>query len=108
MLVGGFHDPLRCDKLSSGHVEELQVLYTDHEEADTHMVLHAKNAGHDHERIVIQSPDTYVAVLSVFAFSMLRCRDLWFQTGTKIHTITQELGPDVCSALPDLHSKKTE
>lgn len=73
MLARGFSDPLRCVKLSSGHIEELQVLYSDHTEADTQMILHAKNAAHDHERIVIQSPDTDVAVLSVFAFSSLQC-----------------------------------
>ena len=111
VLSGGFGDPLRCVKVSSGHVEELQVLYSDHEESDTRMILHAKNAGHNHEMIVIQSTDTDVAVLSIFAFFSLQCQEVWFQTGTKdkfryipIHTISQELGPDVCSALPGFHS----
>ena len=91
-------------------LRNVQVMYSDHEEADTRMILHAKNTGHNHENIVIQSPDTDVAVLSIFAFFSLQCREVWFQTGTKdkfqyipIHTISQELGPDVCSALPGFH-----
>ena len=48
-------------------VEELirpfQPLQSDHEEADTRMILHAHNASQDHDRVAIQSPDTDVAFL---------------------------------------------
>ena len=41
------------------------TLRSDHEEADTRLLLHAKHASEDHERIVIQSPDTDVVLLCV-------------------------------------------
>ena len=38
---------------------------------------------HTHQRIVIQLPDTDVAVLCKAHFHDLECQELWFQTGVK-------------------------
>ena len=48
-------------------------LHSDHEEADARLLLHAKHAANTHPRIVIQSPDTDVAVLSIAHFEDLFC-----------------------------------
>lgn len=94
-----------------GHCEELGPLLSDHEEADTRLLLHAQHASHDYGRIVIHSPDTDVAVLCAAHFDSLQCTELWFRTGVKdklryipVHTLTQELGQDVCRALPGFHA----
>ena len=56
-------------------------LRSDYEEADTRLLLHTKHAATTHPRIVIQSTDTDVAVLSVAHFSDLNCQELWLKTG---------------------------
>ena len=57
----------------NGVWNEFPVLYNDHEEADTRMLLHAKDANeNNYDKIVIQTPDTDVFVL-MLCFS--------FQTG---------------------------
>ena len=82
-----------------------------HEEADSRMLLHAKQASSNSNRIVIQSPDTDVAVLCVAQFSMLHCEVLWFRTGVKdklrympIHTVAQQLGQTMCASLLPYHA----
>ena len=61
--------------------------------------------------LVIQSPVSDVAVLSVSFFSRLACEELWFKTGVKdelhftpIHKVVHALGLDVCNALPSFHA----
>ena len=62
--------------LTSGSAVVEPNLRSDHEEADTRLLLHAKHAAATHPRIVIQSPDTDVAVLSVAHFLDLNCHRL--------------------------------
>ena len=97
--------------ISHGHCEELAPLFSDYEEADTRLLLHAQHASQEYERIIIQSPDTDVAVLCAAHFSSLQCLQLWFWTDVKdrlrytpIHTLTHELGQDVCASLLGFHA----
>ena len=94
-----------------GQCEILATLTSDQEEADTRLLLYAKHAAQDHKRIVIQSPDTDVAVLCATHFSSLDCQQLCFRTGVKdklryipMHSVAAELGPQVCDALPAMHA----
>ena len=82
-LAGGFMDGSRTVSLTQGSVAIEPKLCSDHEEADTRLLLHAKHAASTHRRIVIQSPDTDVAVLSIAHFEDLSCQELWFRTGVK-------------------------
>ena len=43
--------------------QEIPELTSDHEEADTRVLLHSKHAAGSHERIIIKTPDTDVFVL---------------------------------------------
>ena len=81
------------------------------------MLLHAKHASPDAQRIVIQSPDTDVLLLCVPHFEDIRCSELWFRTGIKdhlrfipAHKISQEFhaitGCESTSALSSLGKKK--
>ena len=78
-------------------------LSSDHEEADTRMLLHASDCSRDHQRIVVQSPDTDVAALCVYACNMINTQQLWFLTGVKdklrflpVHRLAEKLGEDLC------------
>ena len=111
VIGGGFEAPKDARLVIRGHQCSLQPVESDHEEADTRLLLHAKNASCDHRRIVVQSPDTDVAVLCVYAFRSLQCEQLWFRTGVKdklryvpIHQVVDKLGPDLCKVLPAFHS----
>ena len=111
VILGGFKDSTEAVLVIRGSTATLQSLKTDHKEAHTRMLLHASDTSTDHDRIVIQSPDTDVAVLSVFFFSKLACEELWFRTGVKdklrfipIHKVVHALGSDICTALPCFHA----
>lgn len=87
-------------------VDILQELRSDHEEADTRMILHASHVSSTNKRIVIQSPDTDVAVLATYAFERIHCNELWFKTVVKdkvrfipIHLVSGKLGINICTTL---------
>ena len=57
-----------CHQLSTNSgedvlIEECEELYSDHEEADTRLLLHAKQASRNHNHVIIRSPDTDVFIL---------------------------------------------
>ena len=89
----------------------MSPLESDHEEADTRLLLHAHHASTDHPWVDVQSPDTDVAVLCAHIRKAMTCEQLWFHTGVKnrccyipIHEIVSAIGPDICKALPALHA----
>ena len=62
----------------------IDSLTSDHEEADTRLILHAKFAAEYSDSVVIWSPDTDVAVIAISHSSMMSCPVL-FATGTGKH-----------------------
>ncbi|KAL9983228.1 hypothetical protein ACROYT_G005368 [Oculina patagonica] len=97
LIGGGFRDPSDAVEVVNGTITPLPDLQADHEEADTRILLHAKHASETCGRVIIQSPDTDVAVLSVHFFSTLR---LAVSFGSR----PDNLGRAVCDALPGLHA----
>ena len=63
-------------------IENIDALKSNHEEADTRMILHAAYAVRDSptSAIVIQSTDTDVLALCVFHFTGIKYNNLWFLT----------------------------
>ncbi|KAK3738178.1 hypothetical protein QZH41_007178 [Actinostola sp. cb2023] len=111
VIGGGFDDPTNTVIISNGRTSILEGLKSDHEEADTRMLLHACHASSTKPRIVIQSPDTDVAVLAIHFFCHIQCEELWFKTGVKdkvrflpVHIVVDKLGLSVCSALLGFHA----
>ena len=111
VIGGGFEDPTDAVVVTRGRTDPLAELRSDHEEADTRMILHAWHASSTKERIVIQSPDTDVAVLAIYAYQMIQCNEIWFKTGVKdkvryvpVHRISEKLGRSVCAAIPAFHA----
>ena len=91
-------------------VVELDLI-SDHEEADTRLLLQAKNPAITHPKVVIQSPDIDVVILSVAHFEDLQCQELWFKTGVKdkqryipIHSIHSFLGKSLSNCLQSFHA----
>ena len=62
--------------------EDIDALKSNHEEADTRMILHAAYAVRDSptSEIVSQSTDTDVLALCVSHFTGIKYNNLWFLT----------------------------
>ena len=74
VIAGGFTDGERVVEITRARpTEDIDALKSNHEEADTRMILHAAYAVRDSPipAIVIQSPDTDVLVLCVSHFTAL-------------------------------------
>jgi hypothetical protein len=110
VLAGCFENCEDVRLVMRGSECSLHYLEPDHEEADTRMLLHAKDCSYHYTRVVVQSPDTDVAFLCIYAYQYLMCEQFWFRTGVKdklryipVHTLTQKLGHDLCNLLPAFH-----
>ena len=90
--------------------EEVPQLFSTQEEADTRLILHAAHAAVSHPAVVIQSPDTDVAVLCCF-FQDKIAAPLFFRTGNRqrtrfidIQAVCFSLSLPVCKALLGFHA----
>ena len=84
MLADGFQDHERVVSISRNHVEVVEEVYSNHEEADTRLILHIQCSieRFGTRRDIVWSPDTNVMILGVYISHELRI-DIWFRTGTK-------------------------
>ena len=90
--------------------DEVSELKSSHKEADTCLLLHAKHAAIENDRVIIKTPDTDVFLLCI-AMQRVIEKDLYFMTGTgnrfrvvRIRAIAETLGENVCQRLPGLHA----
>ena len=107
---GGFADREKAVIMRDGSCELCEPLSCNHEEADTHLILHASDAKQISERIVIWSPDTDVGVLGIQHYKNIK-RELWLRTGVKdksrfvpLHEIAINLGTKHCDILLVCHA----
>jgi hypothetical protein len=111
VIVGGMRDGDLALSVRNGQSLTVPTLVSDHEEADSRIILHAKHACEDGQRIVVQSPDTDLLLLCVSHYREIGCQQLWFRTRVKerlryipAHDVSTNLGPEICSALPAFHA----
>ena len=91
--------------------EEVDDLESNHEEADTRLLLHAKHASvQGSSSVVIRSPDTDIFIMSIVEVDEINT-PLYFATGTgnksrllHINAITEKLGEPVGRAILGLHA----
>lgn len=65
----------KVHKLTNDNVIEYQILNSNHDEADTRLILHAADALKHHDLAVIRSVDTDVVVLAIHHFKDIVARD---------------------------------
>lgn len=89
---------------------EIHMLESNHEEADTRLLLHAKYAAITHDRVIVRSPDTDVFILCT-AMQRSIGKDLFMMTGTgnrfrciNINAVCNTLGDELCRCLPGFHA----
>ena len=87
------NDPVRT--------ESFPPLDSNHEEADTRLLLHAKHAASTYDTVIMRSPDTDVLVLCT-AMQQLIEKDVYMLTGSgkkirciHVNTICKELGDNI-------------
>ena len=108
----------QCHVLSPGtsagdvvQCNECVELESDHEEADTRLLLHAKHALNTCDSVTIRSPDTDVFIISIAMQQNLGPKDLFLTTGTgtrcrtiRINAVVDALGEKLCQCLPGFHA----
>ena len=83
-----------------------------HEEADTHIFVHAKHTSvNDMKKVLIQTVDTDVVILAIAFLQTLDVEELWiaFEVGKhlhylSIHKIASSLNTEQCEGLPFFHA----
>ena len=91
--------------------EEISALSSNHQEADTKLLIHAKHAAESGEStIIIKSQDTDVAILAChfnnqIPAPLLIMKKLKTRVGyLDVSAISDTDGPQLCDALPGLHA----
>lgn len=99
-----------CHSLSFSPGEEAVVeivdqLCSDHEEADTKLLLHAKHASQTHGCVLIKTPDTDVVIIAISLAHHLSC-DIYLLTlkCISITAITDRLSQLLAMSLIGLHA----
>lgn len=112
VLAGGFKDHQRVVSVTSNGVDNVDYLFSSHEEADTRLLLHVNDSKtrFGSKNAVIWSPATDVLVLCV-AFQEEIGINIWFKTGIKrdiryipVHVVTEKFGSSLCSLLLPFHA----
>lgn len=111
-LVMSHSDKCHSFSLQEGSfvVSEIPELFSDHEEADTRLLLHANHAARDFNSVVIKSPDTDVFILSLAVAHEFHGCDLLFLTGSgnsrrivNVSEIAKRYTPEECKAILGMH-----
>lgn len=91
-------------------IESVQELYSNQEEADARLILHAQHASTTHNSVTIRSPDTDVFILMLAHRAEIRS-SLFFDTGSgnngrliDIGEVYNQLGSRLCSAFIGVHA----
>ena len=112
-LAGGFRNGEKTVSVSQGRINYIEELRSDHEEADSRMFVHLKDAYNLNtvERYIIWGPDTNVAVLGIHFAEKFELKEVYLRTGIKckkrfipIHRIVNQLSTTMCQFLPAVHA----
>lgn len=110
-LYVGIGDSCKQLKFTVGcrpSVERIVELDSDHEEADTRLILHAAHCCRTYEKAIIWSPDTDVAVIGI---SHTESMNAYFATGRgknqrliHLNRIADAIGPEIARNLTAIHA----
>ena len=91
-------------------IESVPELYSNHEEADTRLILHDQHASTMPSNVTIRSFYTDVFILKLAHKAEIRCL-LYFDTGSgnyrkliNINEVYEQLGSRMCKALIGFHA----
>jgi len=94
------------------HRDEVDGLKSNHEEADTKIIIHGNAADTEGGNIVVRASDTDIAVILIHHANLFSAI-LWMDVGTAaknnrrfidISAISVSLGKELCAALPGFHA----
>ena len=89
---------------------EIKELSSDHEQADTRMIAHARHASLSYSNVIVKSPDTDVLLIALNAINDIFA-NLFFETGKgnarriiSLNKIKLHIGEQWCSSLIGFHA----
>ena len=92
-------------------MEIVEELASNHNEAETRLLLQSRHASQNAKRLIINSPDTDMLVLCAAHYTELGCNELWFCSGVSdkiryipVHDICHTIGELMCKAIPAFHA----
>ena len=115
-LAGGFSDGELVKKVETDSITDMEELYSNHEEADTRLLLHATYSAKDYSRVIVRCDDTDVLILLLYYYSRGELsEEVYMHAGhsaetvsniryVPIHTIAGKLQCNVCNILPAIHA----
>ena len=81
IISGGFNDPMKV--VSSDPEHDVTQLSSNHEEADTRIILHAQEAAsRGYEKLVVIAKDTDILVLLLAHRDHIDTSEVWMKSGT--------------------------
>ena len=114
ITAGSFTDGEQVVEITCARpTENIDAPKSNHEEADTRMILHAAYAVRDSptSAIAIQSTDTDVLALCLSHLTGIGYKNLWFSTRVSdcqryitVHSIQEKLGERLWQSLPGFHA----
>ncbi len=106
VVAGGFVDETHAE---SSKGRDLTHFFSNHEEADTRMVLHAVKT--ERESVVVSVRDTDVILLFIHHYENIKCKECWVVCGTArerkyipIHELCKKLTPLQIANLMAFHA----
>lgn len=118
IIAGGFESPELCFSVNKDGVTELKDLKSNHDEADTRLILHVLYEYQilRQKRVLVKSVDTDVLILLIYYYSdYIKANDLeetylFMELGQgnkkriiSVSGIVQKLEHEVCKCLPAMH-----
>ena len=102
LVIATADDRVLCNKqLNTEHLAP-----SNHEEADTRIFLHVRNAAEANKEISIRTVDTDIVVIAVSLFQELNIDKLWIEFGTgrrkrwlPVYSYATKLGKNTCKGL---------
>lgn len=113
ILAGGFDNDEEVKRVRNSGIDCLTEFYSDQEEADIRMVLHAVQLAQSHSCLIVKSDDTDVLVLLIHYTSrgMFGSSEVYMYSGhglwerfIPVFSISEKLGPDFSDCLPACHA----
>jgi len=102
----------KCIKINTTGVDEVNELASNHEEADTRMMLHIKHAANKYSNVICAADDTDVLILCLYSCLYINTKcNVYVKRATKkgvrlinVRKLVSAIGSSLVEILPSFHA----